>query len=177
MPSKLKSFHQLYVIAICLLSSQLLFSCQQQPANYEIAENFVAREITKDGHPSLLVGNIGFDKFTHKDEYPYFIKVISKYKFKGESMYPTSEEIYRLDSLENATQLMLKEEGIAEHYVFRETHKGLRTFYVVTNNKEQAEKAMSEFQKKEWLSPFDYTIVTDKKWQLFEASKKILSQQ
>jgi hypothetical protein len=177
MPFKFNQFPKLQITTVLLIFFQLFSSCQQQKENYVVGENFMVKDFMKDSLPILLVGNTAFDKFSHKTEFPYFIKITSKYKVKGESMYPTAREIYRLDSLETATESMLKDAGIQEHYVFRDTHNGVRNFYLVTNDKDAAQKAMDKFQKNSISSPFQYTIITDKKWSIYETAKKVLNQQ
>lgn len=173
MPFRSHLFIQISVLTV--LPIILLFSsCQPQTENYDIGENFKVKDLIKDKHPMLLAVNIAFAKFSHKDEFPYLIKITGKYKTKGESLYPTKKEIYRLDSLEKATETALKEDGVQEYYVFRETHAGARNFYLITNDKDGAMSVLDQQKNKSVSSPFQYVIIKDPDWNTYNVRLKLL---
>ena len=67
---------------------------------YAVPEEFKTLDYQKDNFPCLLIGNTAFDKFPHKEEFCYFIKVTTAYKKDEQVMLPTNEELEELDKFE-----------------------------------------------------------------------------
>ena len=101
---------------------------------YAVPEEFKTLDIEKDNYPCLLIGNTAFDKFSHKEEFSYFIKITTLYKKDEKVMLPTNKELDELDKFELFVESNLTQNKIKNYYVFRDTHKGIRNFYLVTND-------------------------------------------
>jgi hypothetical protein len=139
---------------------------------YIIPEEFSAKDFLKDGHPFILVINNAFDKFSHKKEFCYFIKVTCDYPIVDESKLPNDAELETFDKLEQAIEGLLKAQNVKNYYVFRSTHMGERNFFIATNNKEAANKTIKSFQKTSKIFPFKYEIIKDEKWTIYGLAKK-----
>jgi hypothetical protein len=110
---------------------------------YVVPKDYKVADLVKDSYPYLLVGNIGFDRFPHKQEFKYFVKVTTPFRTDGAPMLPTATELDRLDQFGQLIELNLTKNNIKNYSVFRETHKGIRTIYLVTNNGAGATELMN----------------------------------
>lgn len=141
--------------------------------SYFVPEDFSARDFPKDGYLYILVMNNAFDKFLHKEEYCYFIKVNCNYDIVDEHKLPSSTELSSMDNLDHAIEGMLTAQNIKNYYVFRNTYKGDRNCFIAIKNKEAAEKAMKNFQQTSRIFAFSYEIIKDEKWTNYELAKKM----
>lgn len=135
---------------------------------YVVPEEFKTLDYQKDNYPCLLIGNTAFDKFPHKEEFSYFIKITTSYKKDENVMLPSDEELEELDKFEYFIENNLSQNKIKNYYVFRDTHKGIRNFYIVTNDKIGATKVLNLIKKSEKQRTFDFEILTDKNWNLYK---------
>jgi len=83
-------------------------------------------------------------------------------------MLPSEEELEELDKFEYFIENNLSENNIKNYYVFRDTHKGIRNFYIVTNDKIAATEALNKIKKSERQRTFDFEILADKNWNLYK---------
>ncbi len=134
---------------------------------YAVPEEYKTLDYQKDNFPCLLIGNTAFDRFPHKDEFYYFIKVSTLYEKENKVMLPTDGELEKLDNFEYFIENNLTQNKIKNYYVFRDTHKGIRNFYIVTNDNVGANEIMKLIKNSNQQRPFDYEIVTDKSWDLY----------
>lgn len=134
---------------------------------YAVPEEFKAFDYQKDNYPCLLIGNTAFDHFPHKEEFCYFIKLTTAYKKDEKVMLPTNEELDELDTFEFFIENNLTQNHIKNYYVFRETHKGIRTFYLATNDKANATEVLNLIKNSGQQRTFAFEILTDKKWDLY----------
>jgi hypothetical protein len=135
--------------------------------SYAVPEEFVTKDYTKNNLPCLLIGNSAFQRFEHKDEFRYFIEVKLKYKTDNETKLPTTNELNDLDKFEYYIEGSLKDDSVRNYYVFRETNNGLRTFYIVTDDKDGANQTMRKIRETGKPRIFDYKIIEDKDWKLY----------
>lgn len=143
---------------------------------YIVPEEFSAKDYMKDGYPFILVINEAFDRFSHKEEFCYFIKITCNYPIVDESKLPSEAELDTFDRLERTIEEALKTKNVKNYYVFRSTHIGERNFFIATNNKEAANKIMKNFQKTSKIFPFKYEIIKDEKWAIYGLAKKSKTQ-
>lgn len=141
--------------------------------SYFVPEDFSARDFIKDGYLYLLVMNNAFDKFSHKQEFCYFIKVNCNYDIVDEHKLPSNTELNSMDNLDHAIEGMLTAQNIKNYYVFRNTYKGDRTCFIAIKNKEAADKAMKSFQQTSKIFAFNYEIIKDENWTNYELAKKM----
>ncbi len=144
---------------------------------YIVPEEYKTLDFQRDKYPCLLVGNIAFDRFPHKEEYCYFIAVTTAYENENNAMLPTKEELDELEKLELFIEKGLTEKNIKNYYIFRETHKGIRSFYIVTNDKVLATEVLKQINESGKQRPFEFEIITDKKWNLYNGfSQKVMEE-
>lgn len=134
---------------------------------YAVPEEFKTLDYPKDNFPCFLVGNIAFDSFPHKEEFCYFIKITTSYKKEEKFMLPVGEELDELDKFEFFIENNLTQNKIKNYYVFRDTHKGIRNFYIVTNDKTGATDVIRLIKNSGKQRVFDFEILTDKNWDLY----------
>lgn len=134
---------------------------------YVVPEEFRTIDYMKDNYPFLLVGNTAFNKFPHKEEFCYFIKVTTLYKKDERVMLPINGELEELDKFEYFIENNLTQNQVKNYYVYRTTHKGIRNFYIVTNDKVGATEVMNLIKKSGRQRTFDFEIMTDKNWNLY----------
>lgn len=134
---------------------------------YAVPEEFKTLDYQKDDFPCLLIGNIAFDKFPHKEEFCYFIKVTTSYKKDEKVMLPIDGELEELDKFEYFIENNLTQNKIKNYYVFRDTNKGIRNFFIVTNDKVGATEILNLIKNSGKQRVFDFEIVTDKNWNLY----------
>lgn len=139
---------------------------------YAVPEEFETADYQEDGLPCLLVGNTAFDRFPHKEEFCYFIKIATPYKAEGEFMLPTKVELDDLDNFELFFENNLTQKNIKNYYVFRDTHKGIRNFYIVTNDKVGAKEVIDNLSQSGEQRSFEFEISTDKEWSLYNAFRE-----
>lgn len=138
---------------------------------YAVPEDFRAADFQKDNFPCLLVGNVAFDRFPHKEEFKFFIKISTPYKTDKQVMLPTSKELEKLDEFEQFIENNLKQNKIKNYYVFRDTNKGIRNFYLVTDNGTGATELLNLIKNSNKYRQFDFTIIEDEKWELYNDMK------
>lgn len=139
---------------------------------YVVPEEFKTVDHQKDNFPCLLIGNIAFDRFPHKEEFCYFIKVTTPYNKDEESMLSVQGELDELDKFELFFENNLTQKNIKNYYVFRDTHKGIRNFYIVTNDKVGAKEVIDNLSQSGEQRPFEFEISTDKEWSLYNAFRE-----
>lgn len=135
--------------------------------SYVVPENYKILDYQKDGFPCLLVGNVAFDNFLHKQEFTYFIKVTTLYKKDETYMLPTKDDLDELDKFENLIENNLTQNEIKNYYVFRETHKGTRSFYIITNDDIGANEVLKLIKNSNKYRNFNFEIISDKTWNLY----------
>ncbi|WP_170167650.1 DUF695 domain-containing protein [Kaistella jeonii] len=139
---------------------------------YVVPEEFKTIDFQKNNFPCLLIGNTAFDRFPHKEEFCYFIKITTSYEKDGKVLLPTNEELEKLNDFEFFIENSLNENKIKNYYVFRDTYKGIRNFYFVTNDKNDARKTLELIEKSGKSRPFQFEILTDKNWNLYYEFRK-----
>lgn len=144
-----------------------------QTDSYFVPEDFSARDFVKNGHLFLMVMNNAFEKFTHKEEFGYFIKVKCKYEIVDKHKLPSDAELNAMDNMDHAIEGMLKAKKIKNYYVFRTTYMADRNCFIAISNKEAADQAMRNFQQTSKIFPFNYEIIKDEKWKNYELAKKM----
>lgn len=68
----------------------------------------------------------------------------------------------------------LTKNGIKNYYIFRDTHKGIRHFYFVTNDKDEASNFLKFLKESGGQRKFDFEVLTDKDWTLYDGIMKKL---
>lgn len=139
---------------------------------YAVPEEFKTVDYQKDNYPCLLIGNTAFDKFPHKEEFRFFIKVTTPYKKDEKIMLPAEEELDELDKFEYFIENNLTQNKIKNYYVFRDTHKGIRNFIIVTNDKVGATEVLNLIKNSGKQRVFEFEIFTDKNWNLYNEFRK-----
>ncbi len=139
---------------------------------YVVPEEFKTLDDQKDNYPCLLIGNTAFDKFPHKEEFCYFIKVTTPYKKDEKAMLPIDGELDELDKFEYFIENNLTQNQVKNYYVFRDTHKGIRNFYIVTNDKLGATEVINLIKNSGQQRTFDFEIMIDKNWNLYNEFRK-----
>ena len=139
---------------------------------YVVPEEFKALDYQKNNFPCLLIGNIAFDRFPHKEEFSYFIKVTTSYEKDENVMLPTDKELDELDNFESFIENNLTQNKIKNYYVFRDTHKGIRNFYLATNDNLGATDVMTLMKNSGEQRPFDFEVIVDKNWDLSNEFRK-----
>lgn len=139
---------------------------------YVVPEEFKTLDYQKDNFPCLLIGNTAFNKFPHKEEFWYFIKAKATYKKDEQVMLPANEELDDLDKFEYFIENNLTQNKIKNYYVSRDTHKGIRNFYIATNDKAGATEVLNLIKKSGKQRTFDFEILTDKNWNLYNDFRK-----
>jgi len=139
---------------------------------YAVPEEFETLDYQKENFPCLLIGNTAFDSFPHKEEFSYFIKVTTLYKKDDKVMLPIENEIDELDKFEQFVENNLTQNKIKNYYVFRDTHKGIRNFYIVTNDNIGATEVLKLIKNSGKQRQFDFEIITDKTWNLYNEFRK-----
>lgn len=135
--------------------------------SYVVPENYKMLDYQKDNFPCLLVGNISFDNFMHKQEFIYFVKVTTLYKKDETYMLPTRDDLDELDKFESFIEHNLTQNEIKNYYVFRETHKGIRSFYIVINDNIGANEVLKLIKNSNKQRNFNFEIISDKNWNLY----------
>lgn len=144
---------------------------------YVVPEEFKTLDYQKDNFPCLLIGNTAFDKFQHKEEFCYFIKVMTTYQKDEQAMLPTNEELDELEKFEYFIENNLSQNKIKNYYVFRDTHKGIRNFYIVTNNKTGATEVLNLIKNSGQQRTFNFEILTDKNWSIYSEFRANISKE
>ena len=139
---------------------------------YVVPEEFKTLDYQKDNYPCLLIGNTAFDKFPHKEEFCYFIKVTTPYKKDEKAMLPIDGELDELDKFEYFIENNLTQNQVKNYYVFRDTHKGIRNFYIVTNDKVGATEVINLIKNSGQQRNFNFEILTDKNWNIYNEFRK-----
>lgn len=139
---------------------------------YAVAEEYKTIDYQKDNFPCLLSGNVAFDRFPHKKEFSHFIKVTTLYKKDDKVILPTENELDELDKFEQFVENNLSQNKIKNYYVFRDTHKGVRNFYIVTNDNIGATEVLKLIKNSGKQRQFKFEIITDKSWNLYNEFRK-----
>ena len=135
---------------------------------YVVPEEYKTLDFHKDNYPCLIVGNTAFDRFPHKEEFSYFIKVTTTYGKDEKVMLPTNEQLEKLDKFEFFIEDNLTQNKIKNYYVFRDTYKGVRNFYIVTNDKNGAAEVINLIKNSGKERQFTFEILTDKNWNIYK---------
>lgn len=61
---------------------------------------------------------------------------------------------------------------IKNYYVFRDTHKGIRNFYIATNDKTGTTEVLNLIKSSGQQRTFDFEILIDKDWGLYNEFRK-----
>ena len=134
---------------------------------YVVAEEFKFADFDKDDYPLLLIGNTAFDRFPHKEEFCYFLKVTTKFDHDENVMLPSDAELESLDQFENFIESNLTQNGVKNYYVYRDTHKGIRNFYMAVKDNVGTEQIMKLIKEKGKQRDFEFCIIEDKNWDLY----------
>lgn len=134
---------------------------------YAVPEEFKAATLNQEGYPFLLIGNTAFERFPHKEEFCYFIKITTQYKTDDHSLLPSGNELDEMDNFEFLVENNLTKNEIKNYYVFRDTHKGVRHFYLITNDKDEASNFLKLLKESGDQRKFDFEVLTDKDWTLY----------
>ncbi len=116
----------------------------------------------------LFLASKSDDRFPHKEEFCHFAKITTSFKKDGKTLLPTREELDELNQFEMVFESYLKEHKVKNYYVFRETHRGNRIFYFVTNDAKTIAETTAQLKKSNKLREFDIDILTDKDWSLYQ---------
>lgn len=135
---------------------------------YVVPEEFKAIDYQQDNFPFFLVGNIAFDNFPHKDEFKFFIKITLPHEKDNKALLPTNSELEELDNFEHFIENNLTQNNINNYYVFRNTYKGIRTFYIVTNDNNGAHEVLKLIKNSAKQRDFEFEIIIDKDWKFYQ---------
>ena len=94
------------------------------------------------------------------------------HEITDETALPTNEELDELDKFELFIESNLTQNKIKNYYVFRDTHKGIRNFYIVTNDNNGATEVIKLIKNSGKQRPFEFEIITDKTWNLYNEFRK-----
>ena len=143
---------------------------------YVVPEKFETAGYLEDNLPYLLVGNVSFDRFPHKKEFRYFIKITTPFKKDEKMLLPIDDELAELDRFESSIEGYLTDNKVRNYYVFRETHKGIRNCYVVTNDKAEANTVLNRIKEDRANRKFEFEIQEDVEWRLYNAFRERINQ-
>ncbi|MBC3760025.1 DUF695 domain-containing protein [Hyunsoonleella sp. SJ7] len=138
---------------------------------YVVPEEFKSNDFEKDGSPFLVIANSAFDNFPHKTEFSNFIEITSNYTLEDTSKMPNEIEYAELDELDVFIENNLNQNGIKSYYVGRTTFGGERKIYFVTNDKDGANGLMDFLKENGNKRAFEFKIIEDAKWNLYEEIK------
>lgn len=139
---------------------------------YVVPEEFKAVDFNKENFPFLLIGNTAFDRFPHKEEFCYFIKITTSYEKDGKAMLPSENELEVLENFELFIENNLTQNKVKNYYVFRDTYKGIRNFYIVSNDENGAKEILKLIKNSGKQRNFDFEIIKDKTWNLYNEFRK-----
>lgn len=135
---------------------------------YVVPEEFKSNDFEKDGSPFLVIANSAFDNFPHKTEFSNFIEITSIYTIEDTSKMPNEIEYAELDELDDFIENNLNQNGIKSYYIGRTTFGGERKIYFVTNDKDGANGLMNFLKENGNKRAFEFKIIEDPKWNLYE---------
>ena len=141
---------------------------------YVVPEEFKVADFMEDGFPFLLIGNSAFDRFPHKEEFKYFVKIATKYEHDEKSMLPFDKGLEELDKFEYYIENNFTQNGIKNYYVMRMTYKGIRTFYIATSDKASAPEILKLIKQQGNQRDFEFEVIEDKEWKLYNDLRKKL---
>ena len=144
---------------------------------YVVPEEFKAIDFEKDNFPCLVIGNLAFDIFPHKEEFCYLFKITTTYEKDEKVMLPTKAELAKLDKFEFFIENSLTQNKIKNYYLFRDTHKGIRNFYIATNDKNGAAEVIKQIKKSGKERQFDFEIIPDKTWEIYNEFRKMVTKE
>lgn len=134
---------------------------------YVIPEEYKWADFIEDRFPMLLVGNVAFDRFPHKEEFKYFAKITTSYEHDAKTMLPFEKGLEELDNFEMFVENNFTQNEIANYYVIRLTHKGIRTFYIATSDSVGASEILKLIKEQGNQRDFEFEIIEDKDWKLY----------
>ncbi len=134
---------------------------------YVVPEEYKVTDFMDNGFPVLLIGNTAFDRFPHKDEFRYFIKITTLYKYDEKSMLPSDKGLEELDAFEYFIENNLTQNGVKNYYVMRTTHKGIRTFYIAASDNIGANEILKLIKQQGKYRDFEFEVIEDKEWRLY----------
>jgi hypothetical protein len=139
---------------------------------YVVPEEFKWIDFLDNGFPTLLVGNTAFDRFPHKEEFKFFIKVTTPYEHDEKSMLPFAKGLDELDKFEDFIENNFSQNGIKNYYVMRMTYKGIRTFFIATSDNRGATEILKLIKQQGKQRDFEYDVIEDKDWKLYTDLRK-----
>ena len=134
---------------------------------YAVPEAFASHSFQKESTPLLVLVNKAFKHFAHKEEFCFFLEIKIKYKAADASKLPTTEAFDELNNFELFVESNLTHNGIKNYYLGRTTHNEALTFYIVTNDKKNANGLLKFLQKDNDKIPFEFQIIEDKEWKIY----------
>lgn len=138
---------------------------------YVVPEEFKSNDFQQNGVPFLIIANSAFDNFPHKSEFSVFIKIICEYDIDNTTKMPNEKDYKELDDLELFIENNLNQNGIKSYYIGRTTHSGERIIYFVTNEKDGANGLLDFLKQNGNKRHFEFQIIEDSKWNLYEEIK------
>src|SRR5690606_28598537 len=139
---------------------------------YAVPEQFKTLDYQKDNFPCLLIGNVAFDNFLHKEEFCYFIKVTTAYQKDEKVMLPTSEELDKLDKFEFFIEVNFTQDNVNSYYEFGDPHEGISNFDIVRNDKTGAMEVINLMKRSEKLRALELEILRDQSWNLYNGVRQ-----
>jgi hypothetical protein len=138
---------------------------------YVVPEQFKTNDFEQNGVHFLVIANSAFDNFPHKEEFSNFIEIKSEYDIDNSSKMPNETDYAELDELELFIENNLNQNGIKAYYIGRTTFNGERKIFFVTNDKDGANGLMNFVKENGNKRTFEYKIIEDPKWSLYEEIK------
>lgn len=141
---------------------------------YVVAENFEVNDIMKEDMPYLIILNIEFDHFPHKEEFSYFIEIVINYNADNSGL-PSEKDLHKLAEFETFIETNLTKNNISNYYLGRTTHKGLRKSYFVTSDITNTKGLFEFIQSNSDEQNFEFQIIKDKEWTIYKKMKQDLN--
>ena len=138
---------------------------------YVVPEEFETNDFEQNGVPFLIIANSAFDRFPHKSEYSIFIEIKCRYDTDNTSKMPNEKDYQELHELELFIENNLNQNGIKSYYIGRTTHSGERVVYFVTNDKDGANGLMDFLKQNGNKRDFEFQVVDDSDWSLYDEIK------
>jgi len=82
-------------------------------------------------------------------------------------MLPSEKGLEDLDNFEMLLENNFSQNGIANYYMIRFTHKGLRTFYFATSDSVGTTEILKLIKEQGNQRHFEFEIIEDKDWKLY----------
>jgi hypothetical protein len=117
----------------------------------------------KEGNPIIATINTGYKGWEYMSAYPWRLQI--DIHFKGDSRgLPDRRQMKELDTIENEIIEKLDEDDLVL-YVGHDTHNGLRSIYMYTDNYNKVSKLLHDyFDSVNWGYEMTFFIKKDKYW-------------